>query len=187
MTGGKVANNFYNAPSVYNGRASSVIASPQPIRRPKGVMYNTGTSTGIPVYLPSNKLDFELEMGYFVSRPIEIGETMDIENAREHVFGFVLLNDWSARDIQAFEMVPLGPFHSKGFGTTISPWIITLDALAPFACEPKHDHEATTFPHLNWKDKQTATFNINLSASLVRSSPVSPFPFPAPPIPGSQR
>lgn len=113
MTGG-VKENFYHAPSVYNGRASSVIPSPTPVRRPKGVMWDTGKGSGRPIYGPSRKLDFELEMGYFVSKPIAFGETMRIEDAREHVFGFVLLNDWSSRDVQAFEMPPLGPFHSKG-------------------------------------------------------------------------
>lgn len=77
-------------------------------------MYDTGKGSGNPVYRPSERLDFELEMGYFVSKPIDFGETLGIENAPEHIFGFVLLNDWSSRDIQAFEMPPLGPFHSKG-------------------------------------------------------------------------
>lgn len=114
MTGGKVAPNFFHAPSVYNGRVSSVIPSPQSVKRPRGVMYDTGKGSGEPVYGPSKKMDFELEMGYFVSKPIEFGEMMDIDSAPEHIFGFVLLNDWSSRDIQAFEMTPLGPFHSKG-------------------------------------------------------------------------
>lgn len=113
MTGG-VAKNFYYAPSVYNGRASSVLASPQSVRRPKGPMWDTGKGSGEPVYRTSRRLDFELEMGYFVSKPIAYGETMTIDNAPEHIFGFVLLNDWSSRDLQAFEMPPLGPFNSKG-------------------------------------------------------------------------
>ena len=113
MTGG-MTNNFFHAPSVYNGRVSSIIPSPQSVRRPKGVMYDTGKNDGNPVYGPSKKLDFELEMGYFVSRPIDFGETMNADDAQEHIFGFVLLNDWSARDIQSFELKPLGPFHSKG-------------------------------------------------------------------------
>ncbi|KAF2814482.1 fumarylacetoacetate hydrolase [Mytilinidion resinicola] len=168
MTGGVVAPNFYHAPSVYNGRVSSVIPSPAPVRRPKGVMYDTGKGSGNPVYGPSQKLDFELEMGYFVSTPIAHGETMSIADAREHIFGFVLLNDWSSRDIQAFEMNPLGPFHSKGFGTSISPWVVTLDALEPFACEPKHDHSATEFEHLKWKEREVGTFDVELTAALVR-------------------
>ncbi len=82
------------------------------MRRPKGVYYQPGTED--PTYGPSQNLDFELEMGYFVSKPVPFAETMDIADAKEHIFGFVLLNDWSARDLQMFEMRPLGPFHSKG-------------------------------------------------------------------------
>lgn len=112
LTGGEVPRNFFYAPSVYNGRASSVVPSPRAIRRPKGVKYHSDVDE--PVYGPSAKMDFELEMGYFVSTPIPLGETINADNASEHIFGFVLLNDWSSRDIQAFEMAPLGPFHSKG-------------------------------------------------------------------------
>lgn len=152
-------------------------------------MYDTGKGSGEPVYRPSEKLDFELEMGYFVSKPIDLGETLSIENAPEHIFGFVLLNDWSSRDIQAFEMTPLGPFHSKGiveehcltlirntyhpaagFGTSISPWVVTLDALKPFACQPTHDHSANEFAHLRWNDRPTGTFDIRLTASLESGS-----------------
>ena len=111
---GDVAGNFYYAPSTYNGRVSSVFVFTQPVRRPNGVMYDTGKECVNPIYGSSRKLDFELEMGYFVSKPIEHGETMNIDNAPEHIFGFVLLNGWSSRDIQAFEMTPLGPLHSKG-------------------------------------------------------------------------
>ncbi|KAI1113207.1 fumarylacetoacetate hydrolase [Nemania sp. NC0429] len=166
---GPVAKNFFHAPSVYNARASSVVASPQAVRRPKGVMYDTGKGSGNPVYRASERLDFELEMGYFVSKPIDVGQTLSIENAPEHIFGFVLLNDWSSRDIQAFEMTPLGPFHSKGFGTSISPWVVTLDALKHFACEPTHDHSANEFAHLRWDDRPTGTFDIRLTASLERA------------------
>lgn len=114
MTNGVIAKNFFYAPSVYNGRVSSVIPSPQPVRRPTGVSYDTGKGSGEPIYGASRKLDFELEMGFFVANPIPYGETLDIDNAQEHIFGFVLLNDWSSRDLQSFEMTPLGPFHSKG-------------------------------------------------------------------------
>ncbi|KAF2712237.1 fumarylacetoacetate hydrolase [Pleomassaria siparia CBS 279.74] len=169
MTGG-TKDNFHHSPMVYNGRASSVVASPTPVRRPNGVTWDTGKGSGEkPVYGASKKMDFELEMGYFVSKPVEFGDTMSIEDAREHIFGFVLLNDWSSRDIQAFEMPPLGPFHSKGFGTSISPWVVTLDALQPFACSPKHDHSATEFEHLRWKDRAVGTFDIRLRASLIRN------------------
>ncbi|KAB8205720.1 hypothetical protein BDV34DRAFT_195091 [Aspergillus parasiticus] len=167
LTGGEVARNFFYAPSVYNGRASSVIPSPTPVRRPKGIRWDH--DGGQPVFGPAVQMDFELEMGYFVSKPIPIGETIKAIDAPEHIFGFVLLNDWSSRDIQAFEMTPLGPFHSKGFGTSISPWIVTLDALKPFACEPEHVHSATEFDHQRYVERATATFDIRLNASLIRN------------------
>ncbi|PTB35160.1 hypothetical protein M441DRAFT_179957 [Trichoderma asperellum CBS 433.97] len=169
MTGGNIPKNFYYSPSVYNGRASSVVVSPDPIRRPKGVMYDTGGKEGNPVYGASLKMDFELEMGFFVSKPVPWGQSLDIEKARDHIFGFVVLNDWSSRDLQAYEMTPLGPFHSKGFATSISPWIVTLEALEPFACEPKHNHDSTTFEHLRWHDRAKGTFDIRLTAKLIRN------------------
>jgi fumarylacetoacetase len=109
----RIPKNWFYAPSVYNSRASSVVASGTALHRPKGVFYQPGPDQ-VPKYGPSEALDFELEMGYFVSNPVPFGEVMDISKAKEHIFGFVLLNDWSARDLQMFEMKPLGPFHSKG-------------------------------------------------------------------------
>lgn len=109
-----MSKNFYVAPSVYNARASSVVPSPHPIRRPRGISYERHRGDEVPIFGPSRKMDFELEMGFFVSKPVAFGDTLDIEKAREHIFGFVLLNDWSCRDLQDFEMKPLGPFHSKG-------------------------------------------------------------------------
>jgi fumarylacetoacetase len=99
----------------YNGRASSIVPSSTDIHRPRGVYFDTGESDGSSVsYAASKKLDFELEVGYLVSRPLPHGTTLAIKDAPDYIFGFVLLNDWSARDFQAFEMRPLGPFHSKG-------------------------------------------------------------------------
>lgn len=88
MTGGNIPKNFYYSPSVYNGRASSVVVSPEPIRRPKGVMYDTGGKEGNPVYGASLKMDFELEIGFFVSKPVPWGQLLDIQNARDHIFWF---------------------------------------------------------------------------------------------------
>lgn len=113
MSANSIPKNWFYAPSVYNGRSSSLVVSPQPIRRPHGVFYLPG-SDKVPTYGPSRMLDYELEMGYFVSKPILHGQTVKIEDVREHIFGFVLLNDWSSRDLQLFEMTPLGPFHGKG-------------------------------------------------------------------------
>jgi fumarylacetoacetase len=111
MSGGKIPPNFFHIPLAYNGRSSSIIPSPHPIRRPNGAI--RVPETDAPVHEASRKLDFELEMGYFVSKPVPYGSTLSIENAAEHIFGFVLLDDWSSRDIQGFEMTPLGPFNSK--------------------------------------------------------------------------
>lgn len=113
MSSGVIPKNWFYSPSVYNSRVSSVVPSSTPIRRPKGVYFKPGTDQE-PIYAPSEQLDFELEMGYFVSKPVPFGETLDISMAKEHVFGFVMLNDWSSRDLQVFEMKPLGPFHGKG-------------------------------------------------------------------------
>jgi len=163
----RIPKNWYYAPSVYNSRASSVVTSGTPMRRPKGVYYEPGTDQ-VPTYGPSQALDFELEMGYFVSKPVLFAETMDIADAREHIFGFVLLNDWSARDLQMFEMRPLGPFHSKGFGTSISNWVITLDALEPFSCNPKTVQDPAPFDHLRWKSDGNGALDIKLRVSLLR-------------------
>jgi fumarylacetoacetase len=109
--GTQIPKNWFYAPSVYNSRVSSVIPSPQSVRRPRGVYFKDGDT---PTYGPSQQLDYELEMGFFVSKPIPFGSELMIEDAPEHIFGFVLLNDWSARDLQMFESKPLGPFHGKG-------------------------------------------------------------------------
>jgi fumarylacetoacetase len=120
-------------------------------------------------FAPSLRLDFELEMGFFLSKPLSRGQRVRIDEVAEHIFGFVLLNDWSARDIQVFEMPPLGPFHSKGFGTSISPWIVTTEALELAYSPRATQQEPTPMPHLKWKDASRATFDIELSVSLIRT------------------
>ncbi len=122
--------NWLEIPIGYNGRASSVIVSDTPIRRPNG---QTKTPTQErPVFGPCKKLDIELETGFIIGRGNALGEPISCDSAEQHIFGMVLLNDWSARDIQTWEYVPLGPFNSKTFATTISPWVVTMEALAPF-------------------------------------------------------
>jgi fumarylacetoacetase len=123
--------NYKYVPIGYHGRSSSMIASGTPVRRPRG---QTRDEQGgeLPVFGPTRRLDYELEVGAFVAAGNPLGEPIPIGRAEEHVFGFCLLNDWSARDIQAWEYQPLGPFLAKNFATTISPWVVTLDALAPF-------------------------------------------------------
>ncbi|KAH7304248.1 hypothetical protein B0I35DRAFT_454762 [Stachybotrys elegans] len=163
-----IPESWFYAPSVYNGRVSSVVPSATPIRRPRGVYHGPD---GKPVYGPSRALDFELEMGVFVSKPIDFASVLDIRDVEEHVFGFVLLNDWSARDLQVFEMKPLGPFHGKGFGTSISPWVVTMEALDPFKCSPKTKQNPAPFDHLKWPGP-AGTFDINLEVELIRAGKV---------------
>jgi fumarylacetoacetase len=122
--------NWLHLPVAYHGRASSVVVSGTDLHRPKG--QTKADNAPAPSFGPSRALDFELEMGFFVGPGNALGAPIPIAKAPEHIFGLVLVNDWSARDIQRWEYVPLGPFLAKNFGTTISPWVVTLDALEPF-------------------------------------------------------
>ncbi|HAI77198.1 MAG TPA: fumarylacetoacetase [Microscillaceae bacterium] len=122
--------NWRHLPVAYHGRASSIVISGTPIRRPKG--QTKPDNVEMPVFGPSQALDFELEMAFVVGKPTQMGQSVAVAEADAHVFGFLLFNDWSARDIQRWEYVPLGPFLAKNFASAVSPWIVTLDALAPF-------------------------------------------------------
>lgn len=122
--------NYRWVPIGYHGRASTIRASGHDLHRPNGQVMAPGAQA--PRLQPTGKLDFELEMGILVSRPNVQGNPVGIEDAEEHIFGLTLLNDWSARDVQSWEAQPLGPFLAKSFATTISPWVVTLEALAPF-------------------------------------------------------
>jgi len=122
--------NYKWVPIGYHGRASSIVVSGQPIRRPKGQVKSPEAE--MPVLAPSKRLDLELELGWFVGQGNALGEPIAIGEAERHLFGVALFNDWSARDIQGWEYQPLGPFLSKNFGSTLSPWIVTMEALAPF-------------------------------------------------------
>ena len=126
----RLSNNWYNLPVAYNGRASSVLITGSDIRRPTGQIFDQ--DSGVIKFEPTRKLDFELEIGTVIGGSLPVSKTLDFEEAENLIFGYVLLNDWSARDMQAWEYQPLGPFLSKSFGTTISPWIITPEALEPF-------------------------------------------------------
>jgi fumarylacetoacetase len=125
--------NWKHIPVGYHGRASSIVPSGTPIHRPKGQLMPKGADR--PVYKPSGRLDFELEMAFIIGKENELGEPITTANAEEHIFGMVVFNDWSARDIQKWEYVPLGPFLGKSFASSISPWIVTMEALAPFRVE----------------------------------------------------
>ncbi|XP_056134822.1 fumarylacetoacetase [Lampris incognitus] len=153
--------NWLRLPVGYHGRASSVVVSGTPIRRPSGQMRPDPTKP--PVFGPSKQLDIELEMAFFVGGGNRLGEPVPIEKAHKHIFGMVLMNDWSARDIQAWEYVPLGPFLGKSFGTTISPWVVPMEALLPFAV-PNAVQDPEPLPYLHHEDP--FTFNINLTVSL---------------------
>ncbi len=122
--------NWLHLPVAYHGRASSVVISGTAIRRPQG-QTKPGNATS-PVFGPSRSLDFELEMGVLIGPGNELGRPIPIDKVPEHLFGMVLVNDWSARDIQAWEYQPLGPFLAKNFATSMSPWVVTLEALEPF-------------------------------------------------------
>ncbi|OJJ88955.1 uncharacterized protein ASPGLDRAFT_62570 [Aspergillus glaucus CBS 516.65] len=159
---------FFSIPQVYNGRTSSLKITNTPIHRPRGVIQPIPNNP--PIYAPTQALDFELEMGVFISKPLPASQILNIRNARDHIFGFVVLNDWSARDIQGFEMVPLGPFHGKGSGTSVSPWVVTCEALDSVACAVEVGQEAGVLPHLRWKGREgEATFDVKLQARVLRN------------------
>ncbi|KAG6594693.1 Fumarylacetoacetase, partial [Cucurbita argyrosperma subsp. sororia] len=153
--------NWFHIPIAYHGRASSIVISGTDIVRPRG--QSTPVETSTPNFGPSAKLDFELEMAAVVGTGNKLGKPVDINEAENHIFGLVLMNDWSARDIQAWEYVPLGPFLGKSFGTTISPWIVTLEALEPFICDaPKQD--PPPLPYL--AEKTSKNYDIPLEVQI---------------------
>lgn len=133
--------NWKHLPVGYHGRASSIVVSGTNIIRPKGQLKPADAE--LPVFCPTGKLDFELEMAFITCSDTKLGTSISVAEAEDHIFGFVLFNDWSARDIQQWEYVPLGPFLGKNFGSTISPWIVTLDALEPFRVKGPEQ-----FPHV---------------------------------------
>lgn len=153
--------NWAHMPIAYNGRASTVIVSGTPVRRPLGQTKPPGAEA--PAFGPCRKLDFELEMGVIVGRANPIGEMLSVAEAQESIFGFALLNDWSARDIQQWETVPLGPFQAKAFATTLAPWIVTREALEPFRVEGPAQ-EPAPLPYL--AHSGAANYDIELEVSL---------------------
>jgi fumarylacetoacetase len=156
-------------PVAYHSRASSVVVSGTDVRRPKGQIKPPDAPT--PVFGPTKSLDYELEMAFLIGPGNSLGNPVPIDQAADHIFGFVLMNDWSARDIQAWEYQPLGPFLAKNFCTSISPWVVTMDALGPFRTPlPKQDPEP--LPYL--RAKSDFTFDIQLEARLQTSKMKSP-------------
>jgi fumarylacetoacetase len=136
--------NWLHLPVGYHGRASSIVVSDTPFYRPKGQTMADDAAT--PTFGPTRLLDFELEMAFIIGQPNALGEPVSVEKAEDHIFGMVLFNDWSARDIQKWEYVPLGPFLAKNFASHVSPWIVTMDALEPFRVEsPKQEPEVLPY------------------------------------------
>ncbi len=162
--------NWLHLPVAYHGRASSIVISGTDIVRPKGQTKPADAEN--PVFGASKLMDFELEMGFFIGNGNNFGNSISVDKAEEHIFGIVIVNDWSARDIQAWEYVPLGPFLAKNFATSISPWVVTLDALEPFRCaSPKPEFEP--LPYL--QSKGDKTFDIQLHVYLQNEKLPEPF------------
>lgn len=157
--------NWLHIPVGYHGRASSIVVSGTPLHRPKG--QTKADDADAPTFGPTRLLDFELEMAFVVGKPNALGTSVSVENAEDHIFGMVIFNDWSARDIQKWEYVPLGPFLAKNFGSSISPWIVTMEALEPFrSASPKQDPKV--LPYLEMKKDHN--FDINLEAVIETES-----------------
>jgi fumarylacetoacetase len=163
--------NYKYVPVAYHSRASSVRLSGAPVKRPQG--QRKGPNDDAPTYGPSRNLDFELELGAFIGTGSELGKPVPIGSAGGHVFGYCLLNDWSARDIQAWEYQPLGPFLGKNFGTTISPWVVPAEALAPFrtAAYARPEGDPAPLPHLDdAQDRTNGGLGITLEAYFLTES-----------------
>ncbi|KAI1826710.1 hypothetical protein F4861DRAFT_42328 [Xylaria intraflava] len=157
--------NYTHLPVGYHGRASSIVVSGTPIRRPNGqILLDPTAEPKRPITGPSRRLDIELELGCLIAKPNQMGSPINIADADDHIFGYVLLNDWSARDIQAWEYIPLGPFNGKNFASTISPWVVLADALEPYRTKAIGNETA-------WQDylkesREDAVFDIELEIDI---------------------
>jgi fumarylacetoacetase len=155
--------NWRHLPVGYHGRSSSVVVSGTPVRRPKGQLPPPPDGDA-PAFGPTNRLDIELELGFVTGGETRLGEPVEIQDAAEHIFGFVLVNDWSARDIQRWEYVPLGPFLGKSFATSVSPWIVPLEALEPYrVAGPPQEPE----PFAYLRATEDWALDIDLEVALV--------------------
>ena len=172
--------NYKWVPIGYHGRASSVVVSGTPVRRPNG--QTKDPQADVPVFGPSRLLDYEMEVGCLVGPGNPLGHPVPLDRAEEHIFGLCLVNDWSARDIQSWEYQPLGPFLSKSFATTISPWIVTLEALEPFRVPawPRPSGDPAPLPYL-WSESNQERGGVDmvvevfLASSDMRKQKVPPF------------
>ena len=154
--------NWKHLPVGYHGRASSIIPSGQPIRRPSG--QTKAPDQASPVFGPSKRLDFELEMAFVTNVSMPLGSSVSTAKAEECIFGLMIFNDWSARDVQVWEYVPLGPFLAKSFASSVSPWIVTLEALEPFRVEGPAQ-EPAVLPYLEYKGAKN--FDIDLEVGIT--------------------
>ncbi len=154
--------NWKHIPVGYHGRASSIVVSGEPVHRPKGQTIPNDSKQ--PVFGPSQRVDFELEMGFITGKNTQLGDSISTTEAEDYIFGLVLFNDWSARDIQKWEYVPLGPFLAKNFASHISPWIVTLEALDPFkVAGPTQEPEV--LPYLKYEGDKN--YDISLEVSIT--------------------
>lgn len=173
--------NYKFVPIAYHGRASSIVPSGTPIQRPQG--QRKQPDEAIPSFGATRLLDYELEVGCFVGAGNELGQAIAIDQAEDHLFGLCLVNDWSARDIQAWEYQPLGPFLAKSFATTISPWVVTLEALTPFRCPAfsRPVEDPAPLPYLaSATNTQLGGIDITLEVKIrtaqMRAAGMEPFP-----------
>lgn len=172
--------NYKYVPIGYHGRASSIVISGTDIKRPHG--QNRSNAEKPPVFIPAKNLDYEMELGFFVGKGNELGRPINIKDAEDHIFGVCLVNDWSARDIQAWEYQPLGPFLAKNFATTISPFVVTMEALAPFRV-PAFERDPDDPQPLDYlsdeNNKKFGGLDINLEVYIqtekMRNENIEPF------------
>lgn len=160
--------NYKYVPVAYHSRPSSVCVSGTPVRRPRG--QTKPANEAAPTYRPARSLDYELELGFYIGTPSTLGMTVPIAESGNRIFGFCLLNDWSARDIQAWEYQPLGPFLAKNFGSTVSPWVVTTEALAPFRAKAsaRPAGDPAPLPHLDAaSDRAEGGLDIRMEALLL--------------------
>jgi fumarylacetoacetase len=171
--------NYKYVPIGYHGRASSIVVSGTPVRRPVG--QTLAPKAEAPSYGPSRMLDYESELGLFVGQGNELGAVVPLSDAEGHVFGYCLVNDWSARDIQSWEYQPLGPFLSKNFATTVSPWVVTAEAVEPYRVPAfqRPDGDPAPLEYLMDKENERsggidATLEVYLSSAKMREDGVAP-------------
>src|SRR6185295_4236596 len=162
--------NWKHLPVAYHGRASSIVISGTSIHRPKGQL--KPADSDVPVFAPTQKLDFELEVAFITCCDTPLGTSVSTNDADDHIWGFVLFNDWSARDIQQWEYVPLGPFLGKNFGSTVSPWIVTLDALESFRSEGP-EQIPHVLPYLAFEGKRNFDVQLEVLLATDKSEPTT--------------